>query len=77
MGLSHEPDFINIDETIERRKGDKITAKGVYRDAVRSTQKYVIRCFGQSVDCHDDVGETAVYLLISWCLYKILSHREV
>ena len=40
------PILIGIDETIERRKGDKIAAKGVYRDAVRSTQKHVIRCFG-------------------------------
>ena len=38
--------LIGIDETIERRKGDKIAAKGVYRDGVRPTQKHVIRCFG-------------------------------
>lgn len=40
------PIRIGIDETIERRKGEKIKAKGVYRDAVRSSQKHVIRCFG-------------------------------
>lgn len=38
--------IILIDETIERRKGKKIKAKGCYRDSVRSTQKKVIRCFG-------------------------------
>jgi hypothetical protein len=33
-------------DTVERRSGRKITAKGYYRDAVRSTKKHVIRCFG-------------------------------
>ena len=40
------PLIIVIDETIERRKGKKIKAKGCYRDSVRSTQKKVVRCFG-------------------------------
>ena len=42
----HWPLIIAIDETIERRKGKKIKAKGCYRDAVRSTEKKVIHCFG-------------------------------
>ena len=40
------PLIIAIDETIERRKGKKIKAKGVYRDAVRSSEKKVVHCFG-------------------------------
>ncbi len=40
------PLVIAIDENIERRKGKKIKAKGVYRDAVRSSEKKVIHCFG-------------------------------
>jgi hypothetical protein len=40
------PLVILVDETIERRKGEKIKAKGCYRDAVRSSQKKVIHCFG-------------------------------
>jgi hypothetical protein len=40
------PIFIGIDDTIERRKGKKIKAIGCYRDAVRSSQKYVVKCFG-------------------------------
>ena len=40
------PLIIAIDETIERRKGKKISAKGCYRDAVRSTGKNVVKCFG-------------------------------
>jgi hypothetical protein len=40
------PIIIGIDDTIERRKGKKIKAKGCYRDAVRSSEKHVIKCFG-------------------------------
>jgi hypothetical protein len=34
------------DDTVERRSGRKISAKGCYRDAVRSSQQQVIHCFG-------------------------------
>jgi hypothetical protein len=34
------------DDTVERRSGRKIRAKGCYREAVRSTKKHVIRGFG-------------------------------
>jgi hypothetical protein len=37
---------LGADDTLERRSGRKITAKGCYRDAVRSSKKHVIRCFG-------------------------------
>jgi len=37
---------LGADDTVERRSGRKIKAKGCYRDAVRSTKKHVIRCFG-------------------------------
>jgi hypothetical protein len=40
------PVIIGIDDTIERRKGKKIKAKGCYRDPVRSSEKHVIKCFG-------------------------------
>jgi hypothetical protein len=40
------PVLVGIDETIERRKGRKIQAKGVYRDAVRSTERHVVKCLG-------------------------------
>jgi DDE superfamily endonuclease len=33
------PLVIGVDETLERRWGKKIAAKGVYRDPVRSTQE--------------------------------------
>jgi hypothetical protein len=37
---------LGADDTVERRTGGKIAAKGCYRDAVRSTKKHVIRYFG-------------------------------
>jgi hypothetical protein len=37
---------LGADDTRERRTGRKIKAKGCYRDAVRSTQKHIIRCCG-------------------------------
>jgi DDE superfamily endonuclease len=37
---------LGADDTVERRSGRKITAKGCYRDSVRSSKKHVIRCFG-------------------------------
>src|SRR2546430_338931 len=40
------PLVLGADDTVERRSGRRITAKGCYRDAVRSSHKPVIRCFG-------------------------------
>lgn len=40
------PLLIAADETIERRSGEKIRAKGVFRDALRSSKKHVVHCFG-------------------------------
>ncbi len=40
------PLWVGVDETIERRQGRKIKAKGRYRDAVRSTEKVVVKCYG-------------------------------
>src|SRR4051794_21705238 len=40
------PLVLAADDTIERRSGRQIKAKGCYRDAVRSSKKMVIKCFG-------------------------------
>ena len=40
------PVVVGLDDTIERRRGAKIAAKGVYRDPVRSSQKQVVRVTG-------------------------------
>ena len=45
------PLIILVDETVERRKGKRIKAKGCYRDAVRSTQSEVVKCFGLKWIC--------------------------
>jgi len=47
------PLLVGIDETIERRKGRKIKAKGVYRDAVRSRRVARGQVPGTEVGQHD------------------------
>ena len=45
------PIIVAVDETLERRRGKKIKAKGIYRDAVRSSQSKVITSFGLKWEC--------------------------
>ncbi len=45
------PILIVVDDTIERRRGKNIKAKGCYRDACRSTKKWVVKCFGLKWVC--------------------------
>jgi len=40
------PLVVGIDETLERRYGKKISARGVYRDAVRSTHQTFVKSSG-------------------------------
>lgn len=40
------PLLFGIDETIERRWGQKITARGIYRDAVRSSKSHFVKTSG-------------------------------
>jgi len=40
------PVVMGIDETIERRRGAKIKAKGIYRDAVRSSRSQLVKASG-------------------------------
>jgi len=37
---------MGIDETLERRQGDKIAAKGIYRDAARSSRNFFVKASG-------------------------------
>jgi DDE superfamily endonuclease len=41
------PLVFGIDETIERRRGEKIAAKGIYRDAVRSSKSHFVKASGR------------------------------
>jgi hypothetical protein len=40
------PIVMGIDDTIERRRGAKITAKGIYRDPVRSSRSHFVKASG-------------------------------
>jgi hypothetical protein len=40
------PLVVGIDETLERRQGKKIAAKGIYRDPVRSSHTYFVKTSG-------------------------------
>jgi hypothetical protein len=40
------PVLIGIDETIERRRGEKISARGIYRDPVRSSKSHFVKASG-------------------------------
>jgi hypothetical protein len=42
----NEPVLLGIDETIERRRGRKIAARGVYRDPVRSSKEFFVKTNG-------------------------------
>lgn len=35
--------MLGIDETLERRRGKKISAKGIYRDPVRSSHSHFVK----------------------------------
>jgi len=45
FGLAGEL-VIGFDDTIERRRGEKIKAKGIYRDAVRSSKSFFVKTSG-------------------------------
>ncbi len=45
FGLAGEL-VIGFDDTIERRRGEKIKAKGIYRDAVRSSKSFFVKASG-------------------------------
>jgi hypothetical protein len=40
------PVLVGVDDTIERRRGAKITAKGIYRDPVRSSKGHFVKASG-------------------------------
>ena len=39
----HGPVVLGLDDTIERRRGKRITAKGIYRDPVRSSDSHFVK----------------------------------
>ncbi len=55
------PILVAVDETLERRKGKMIKAKGVYRDAVRSSQSHVVTSYGLKWEC------MTLIVPLPWC----------
>jgi hypothetical protein len=43
---ANEPVVLGLDETIERRRGRQIAARGVYRDPVRSSKEFFVKTNG-------------------------------
>src|SRR5437868_14410715 len=41
-----EPLIFGVDDTIERRRGEKIAAKGIYRDPLRSSHSHFVKASG-------------------------------
>ncbi|MBC3789402.1 IS701 family transposase [Spirosoma utsteinense] len=46
LQADNQPIVVGIDETLERRWGHKIKARGIYRDAVRSSGSHFVKCSG-------------------------------
>src|SRR5215472_1136389 len=44
--VAEGPVIIGVDDTLERRRGAQIKAKGIYRDPVRSSHSHVVRPVG-------------------------------
>jgi hypothetical protein len=44
--VSRGPVILGLDDTIERRRGTKIKAKGIYRDPVRSSHSHFVKASG-------------------------------
>jgi hypothetical protein len=44
--VMHGPLILGLDDTIERRRGAKIKAKGIYRDPVRSSHNHFVKASG-------------------------------
>ena len=43
---ANAPIVVGIDETIERRRGRQIAARGIYRDPVRSSKEFFVKTSG-------------------------------
>ncbi len=46
LAQDDEPLAFGIDETIERRRGSRISANGIYRDAARSSDSHLVKARG-------------------------------
>src|SRR5262245_54802492 len=44
--VPHGPILLGLDDTVERRRGKQIAAKGIYRDPVRSSHSHFVKVSG-------------------------------
>ena len=56
------PLVVGVDETLERRQGKKIRAKGIYRDPVRSSHGHFVKASASEVGVPDAASSGAVGL---------------
>lgn len=63
-----KPLVFGIDEHVERRWGAKIKKRGIYRDAVRSSQSHFVKCSGLRWMCLMLLTELPWLHLTSWAL---------
>ena len=63
LAQGDEPLVFGIDETIERRWGRRINARGIYRDAVRSSDSHLVKASGLR------------WISLMWLAYIPWAHR--
>src|SRR4029453_2083700 len=61
-----------LDDTIERRRGEQITAQGIYRDPVRSSQAHMVKAKYQDISFSMKFYEILIGSLCSfeYCLLR-------
>ncbi len=59
---------LGVDETLERRRGKKISAKGVYRDPVRSSREHFVKTSGLRWVCLTLLAEVPSWASRVWAL---------
>jgi hypothetical protein len=71
------PLVLGIDETLERRQGKKIAAKGIYRDPVRSSHSHFVKTSGLRWVCVSLLAEIPWAHRV-WALpfLSVLAHSE-
>ncbi len=71
MGAAFVPDgplVVGVDETLERRTGKKITAKGLYRDPVRSSHSHFVKTGALRWVCVTLLAEVPSWASRVWAL---------
>ena len=70
------PVVLFVDETLERRRGAKINAKGYYRDAVRSSNAQVVISSGLNFLLHRAIAAVLIKSLKKWDTILRKAQRE-